>query len=189
MGKRAALAPSGIVTSDSVRRPYLRRPQLLLAGVVVVVLLAAAGGVYVLRSGLLAPKPAATPSASLSPAQQLAAAQIEVQQAQTKTEKASAFSNLGAAYQANNQYSQAATAYQQSVDNQDPNQSHIAESQTISTLSQLNVAYLEAGQTDKAVQALQQIVSILQQSKYPDDQQNISLYQSMIDAEQKGIVK
>lgn len=191
MGKRAEPAASGIVTSDSIRHRYLGGRQLLLVGLLMVVVVAGASAAYIVRNGLFSSKPTTQTAGSkptLTPAQQLTQAQSEVSQATTDPEKATAYSHLGAAYQTNNQYAQAATAYQQSLDNRptSANQSHVVQSQTIATLSDLAYAYQQAGQQDKSVQAYQQIIAILEKSSDSGDQKLIPLYQSLIDDELNG---
>lgn len=104
-----------------------------------------------------APKPANSQDESH---QELAAAKAALTKAKTKPQKAAAYQELGRTYSNVGNYNQAIAAYQQ--------ESQTDASRKAQALSGLYIAYAQAGQRQKAIDTLKELIAMMQSQAKTD---------------------
>lgn len=169
----------GVVTGDATQRSNVRRKLLFGSAGLIVVIGLAAGGWYAWNHTSLLHQPQNNTNTpvdynKLSPTVAIKAAQAAVDTATTSAEKSAAYSNLGQAYMRNNQPSQAASAFEQTVNQTGGSVSDVP------NLSQLAYAYVAAGDKAKAIETLQQIIAIEKTSDQLQKDKIISRYEAEV---------
>jgi cytochrome c-type biogenesis protein CcmH/NrfG len=168
----------GVVTGGSQGLPVSRRVLLLAAGTILLVVLLS-GGAYFAMKHLPATTKAnnTNKQQTRTPEQAISDAQSKLQQAKTPTEKAAAYNQLGDAYVANKQTSNAATAYNDAVSNAQSASDGASESLALSNLAAL---YMQAGDTANEIKAIQALIPLLDKSSNPDDKRLAFRYKSLL---------